>query len=33
MTPFLFTDVFETLGTRVEYEDKIYCSLQNASML
>ena len=32
-TPFLFIDVFKTLGIRVEYEDKTYCSLQNASML
>ena len=31
MTLFLFVDVFETLGIRVEYEDKTYCSLQNAS--
>ena len=33
MTLFLFVDVFEALGIRVEYEDKTYCSLQNASML
>ena len=27
----LFVDVFEALGIREEYEDKTYCSLQNAS--